>query len=165
MRRDLAAPLPELRAPEGYTLREATLTDDVALASLLSESFGDEWDAPRVRQVLLEHPEVPRTFVVERDGDLAATASYQLIPGEWPEAGWVHFVGGAARHAGLGLGGLVTLRVMHEARAAGKREAVLTTDDWRLPAIRTYLKLGFEPNCWHESHAERWEAVRAKLSA
>ena len=41
--------------------------------------------------------------------------------------------------------------------------ARLWTDDWRLPAIKTYLNLGFEPDIEHESHPERWRAVFEKL--
>ncbi len=35
----------------------------------------------------------------------------------------------------------------------------LCTDDWRLPAVKTYLNLGFEPEIIHESHPARWKAV------
>ena len=49
----------------------------------------------------------------------------------------------------------------------GLKECLLSTDDWRLPAIRTYLELGFEPD-YDEADGvskARWAAVREKLAA
>jgi mycothiol synthase len=43
--------------------------------------------------------------------------------------------------------------------AANLDVAVLETDDWRLAAIRTYLRLGFEPDPVEEEHAARWRRV------
>ncbi len=38
----------------------------------------------------------------------------------------------------------------------GFRRCILRTDDFRLPAIKTYLDLGFAPEMLDESHPERW---------
>ncbi|MDR3689213.1 MAG: hypothetical protein P4L46_07535, partial [Fimbriimonas sp.] len=56
-----------------------------------------------------------------------------------------------------------TVQVVVEAAAAGKRDIRLTTDDFRLAAIQTYLNLGFEPDMWHESHPGRWAAILQEL--
>ena len=45
----------------------------------------------------------------------------------------------------------------------GRQRAFLSTDDFRLPAIRTYLKLGFEPYLVHENQRERWRKVLAAI--
>jgi mycothiol synthase len=47
-------------------------------------------------------------------------------------------------------------------RARGYRDAVLETDDFRLPAIRTYLRHGYVPvteNVKGENHLKRWSAI------
>ncbi len=148
---------------EGYQLREATSADAEGIARVLERSFEEPWSVDRVREVLLDHPEVPKTFVVEHVGTLVATTSYQIMPREWPTSGWVHYVGADPTHGGKGLGYAVVLAVLHEADRDGKLDSMLTTDDPRLPAIRTYFKLGFEPDMWHESHAERWREVYRAL--
>ncbi|MGV3613738.1 MAG: GNAT family N-acetyltransferase [Fimbriimonas sp.] len=162
-RRDLEG-LPEMPIlPDGYVLREATAEDADALGVVLTRSFEEPWPAQRVRDVLLDHPEVPTTFLIAHGGVPVATASYQLMPNDFPDSGWVHYVGADPNHGGKGLGYAVVLAVLHAAKGAGKRDSLLTTDDPRLAAIRTYLKLGFEPDLWHESHPERWRAVYQAL--
>ena len=39
----------------------------------------------------------------------------------------------------------------------------LSTDDWRLPAIKVYLKLGYEPLLYADDMKGRWKAVCGKL--
>ena len=159
----LESTLPQIVIPEGYALRKASLEDAEPLASTLLASFGMDWNVAKVRAELLDHPDVPTTWLIACEGEVVATASYQLKPVDFPDAGWVHWVGARAEHSGRKLGTVVTLAVLHEAVSDGKREVRLTTDDWRLPAIASYLKLGFEPLSWHESHEARWETVLAKL--
>lgn len=66
-------------------------------------------------------------------------------------------------HRGHRLGYWLTLATLHYFRDHGFQQAILDTDDFRLPAIREYLDLGFEPEYTHPSHTERWERIRAEL--
>jgi mycothiol synthase len=50
-------------------------------------------------------------------------------------------------------------------RERGCGEAILDTDDFRLPAIRTYLRLGFTPEISADDHAHRWDRIFAELDA
>jgi len=153
----------ERALPEGYVLRIATPADDVNLGEMMHVGFDRTWDAEKVNEELLRHPEVPKTFVVEKGGAIVAGASYQ-VKAETPRVGWIHWVAAHPDHAGKGLGYVVTRAVIVESLERGNLSEALTTDDERLPAIATYLKLGFEPECWHPSHEERWEQVRSRLS-
>lgn len=157
--------VPETRAlADGYRLRKASLLDAEPLGGLLGAAFGDRWDVDRVNEVLLVNRDVATTWVVETyEGEIVATASYQLMPERFPFSGWVHYVAADANHGGKGLGRVVTVQVVVEAAAAGKRDIRLTTDDFRLAAIQTYLNLGFEPDMWHESHPGRWAAILQEL--
>jgi mycothiol synthase len=47
---------------------------------------------------------------------------------------------------------------------AGYEEIYLRTDDHRLPAIKTYLKLGWEPFLCAPDMAERWRTVCQQLN-
>jgi mycothiol synthase len=63
---------------------------------------------------------------------------------------------------------LVSLAVLHYLRERGFRAADLSTDDRRLPAIRTYLALGFVPVYLtdeerFDDHEARWSAIFALL--
>jgi mycothiol synthase len=67
-------------------------------------------------------------------------------------------------HRGKRLGYVVSLAVLHDLRRHGCREAALLTDDPRIPAIKTYLSLGFLPALTDDTHPARWEAVAALLA-
>jgi mycothiol synthase len=147
----------------GFVLREAVAGDAEGIARVLREAFAEPWPTEMARRELLDHPQVPVTFVVERDKEIIATASYQIQSEPDPEAGWLHWVGVLPSAQGLGLGEIVCRRVLVEAKERQRTGLFLTTDDPRLPAIRTYFKLGFEADCCHASHLGRWEAVRGLL--
>lgn len=67
-------------------------------------------------------------------------------------------------HRGKSLGAVVTLEVMSAALRAGRVGMLLHTDEHRLPAIKTYLKLGFVPETdWEPSARGRWEIVLERL--
>jgi len=71
----------------------------------------------------------------------------------------LHMVGVAKKHTGKGLGFQVSLAALHQMAKEGSEFAVLQTDDFRLPAIKTYLKLGFKPVIVDENQIERWNAI------
>ena len=73
------------------------------------------------------------------------------------EVGWVAVV---PHMQGRRLGSVVTQAVIGEAEERGRREVFLRTDDWRLPAVVSYLRLGFRP--WFD-RAHRAGAVAACL--
>jgi mycothiol synthase len=162
MRLPSLAALPALVVPGGYALRQATPGDLVALLHCLSAAFPEiEWSEERVRTTLFDDTSVKAVFVVEApDQTLVATASARLDPTNHPQAGYVHWVGVDPANVGHGLGKLVSLAVLHEFARRGFSQSVLETDDFRLPAIRLYKKLGFAPECTHPSHEARWAALR-----
>ncbi len=151
--------------PGGYRLRVAEDADADALAALLRAAFDDDdWTTARVRADLLDAPDVVSTWVIDFDGQPAATASTRLRADRFPDSGYVHWVGALPSHAGRRLGFIVSLAVLHEFVRLGCRDAVLETDDFRLPAIKTYRNLGFRPEIQEETHAARWKAVEEKLA-
>ena len=66
-------------------------------------------------------------------------------------------------HRGKRLGYMVSVAALHKTAEDGRQSALLHTDDFRLPAIKTYLTLGFEPLLVHESQRERWPRVFEEL--
>jgi mycothiol synthase len=165
MRRPNLAGLPALPPlPSGYEWRE--LREDALdlVSALMTVAFEDEsWTAERVHREFMASPDVRKTFVIVWGERAVASASVQ-IPEKSPETGYLHWVAADPEHRGRRLGYIVSLAVLHELARHGCRDAALLTDDPRLPAIKTYLNLGFLPEHRDETHPARWEAVTALLA-
>ncbi len=138
---------------------KATPEDAAQIAALLSEAFEEEWDAERVIRELGPDEGVDASFVVRESQAVVAVASARHVPDLYPGAGYLHYVAADSSRAGRGLGSVVTLAVLRHFRDEGLDTAVLETDDFRLPAIRTYLKLGFVPEYRHQADQGRWSRV------
>ena len=46
----------------------------------------------------------------------------------------------------------------------GMEMAYLTTDDWRIPAIKSYLRIGFEPDLSNDDFKTRWTKILTDLN-
>jgi mycothiol synthase len=150
----------------GYLLRAAQREESEELATVLSNAFPDmAWSSPRVREVLIDAPDVSQTFVITWDRAIVGTASVRNLPTLFPNAGIVHWVAVHQDHRGNALGRALTERVCEQIASDGFAIAFLETDDHRLPAIKAYLSLGFEPHHTDESHPGRWEAVMTQIKS
>lgn len=156
-----AAPLP----PESpVTVREATRGDAAALARLLGAAFPElQWDVARVDKDLFDPADVPATYVVDEGGRIVATASVRYNE-RFPGAGYVHWVGVDPAQRGRRLGTIVMARVMRRFVADGRTFSILETDDFRLPAIASYLGQGFIPHYTESDHEDRWSKVFEQLA-
>jgi mycothiol synthase len=164
MRRPHLRELPPPELLTGYRLRTAGPEDTEGLAALLTLAFAESWDLDLTRHRLIDDSSVVAIYVIEREaGPIVATASARLVPDQYPGSGYLHWVGAAPAESGKRLGCQVTLAVLSEFARRGLVDSVLETDDWRLPAIATYLKCGYVPENREPGDAERWEAVRAAL--
>ena len=76
-----------------------------------------------------------------------------------PYGGELGWVAGSPAHAGRGLGTAVCAAVVRRFLTAGYRRVYLLTDDWRLPALKVYLKLGFVPYLFEAGMAARWQGI------
>jgi len=166
MKRDDLAGLPPVVLPEGYTLRSSIDSDGVYWALILNETFGGDRTEESFVKEMVEHPAYRAErifFVCDPEGIPCATASAYRQE-EWgAETGYVHYVATRPAHAGKKLGYLVSLAVLHKFQEEGCPYVVLQTDDFRLPAIKTYLRLGFHPLLVHENQPERWRAILCAL--
>lgn len=164
MRRPWLDDLPEAPSlPAGATLRAYQPADCHALAALLTRAFGETWDEARVLRDLAEASDVERVYVVAQGEGVLATASARMVPERYPGSGYVHWVAADPAVQGRGLGTLVTLRVLQHFRMAGLKDAVLETNDFRLAAIRSYLRLGFVPEYEEAEDRLRWARVLPRL--
>ena len=109
-------------------------------------------------------PQVGQLILVLSEGRAVATAQLDLHQHDryagLAEVGWVAVV---PRLQGRRLGSVVTQAVIGEAEEQGRREVFLRTDDWRLPAVVSYLRLGFRPWLIEPTALERWRLVFGQL--
>lgn len=166
MERPTLADLPPLDPPAGVSVRHFAPGDESVWVDLINDSFGCAHPAAWFHERLGDGQFLPeRVWFACLDGEPVATAS------AWLDArlgdatvGVLHMVGALTRARGRGLGRLACVAALHRLAAEGRTSAGLLTDDFRLPAIRTYLGLGFVPRLSHASHAARWEVIRSRLA-
>ena len=159
---------PPVALPPFAIVRTAGRDDAPVLAALLHRAFPEkEWTLEKTMGAFFDDPTVRATFVAQRQsgGPLLATASARIDPMNFPDDGYLHWVGADPDARGLGLGRAVSLAAMRHLRGLGLGRIVLETDDHRLPAIHLYRSLGFAPVPWHETHPARWERIERALAA
>ena len=158
--------LPELELPAGYGMRTYQEGDEVHWANIISDSFGG-----RERTAQDTRNEITGRDVFLPDGLYFTT--HQGVPVgtacAWRESvdekdvGYVHMVGVVAEHTGHKLGKWVSLAVLTYFRDNGFKCSMLDTDDFRVPAVKTYLNLGFIPVYVEDEQPERWRKIFKKL--
>lgn len=158
---------PQVRLPDGYSLRNYQPSDQSQYAVLMEKAGFGLWDAQRIQQTFL-HTLPEAFFVVEHrpSKTVVATALANHKPSELhPHGGELGWVAADPAHHGKGLGSAVCAAVVGTFLNKGYKDIYLLTDDFRLPAIHVYLKLGFEPLLFAPDMAARWKAIHAQLTA
>jgi mycothiol synthase len=156
---------PFVSVADGYNLRTFRPGEMEAYLELAHKARFDHFTAESVAEYMTRV--IPGGFfVVEHDetGDLVASAMAQHVPDEMhPEGGVLGWVMGMPGHSGRGLGATVCAAATARLLRAGYERIYLKTDDWRLPALKTYFKLGWVPLLFEPDMEERWREVCAKL--
>ncbi len=159
-----------LVAPEpvpGYGLRTFRPGDEEVWIAILQTGELGTWDRPRLDEMMrgarAELP-VDGIFFATYDDRPVGTACTLLHPGDGGRVAELGWVAVAPEHRGHGLGLRVCHAVLDFIHRLGHGYAYLLTDDFRLPAIRIYLRLGFEPEITDPSHPARWAALRQALA-
>ena len=165
MRRPNLQGLEPLKPPEGIQIRTWQPGDDVHWERIIGTSFGREPGAISFDHSMRHDPAFlpERIFFAQLDGKPVATASAYHAGPALPRTGRIHYVGTLPEARGRRLGRLVSLAALHRMRQENLVAALLSTDDFRLAAIKTYLRLGFEPLLVDENQRDRWQTVFAAL--
>lgn len=158
-------PAPEFTIPSGLTVRPicdtveeiAAWIDLMAEGELISAPTPDHFD-----KLIRNRPgcSISDCFVIEENGNIIASiTSYMLPDGD----GDIHMVACSKKARGRGMGKLLMKIALKKLTDEGCNGVVLTTDDFRVPAIATYLADGFCPVLREEDHAERWARILKEL--
>ena len=138
---------PEITLPEGYAIRSFREGDEEDYVAVLNDRDLGDWTVERL-QSILTNPLSPEGvyFVTWNDIPVATACAQDLSPDEdgkrIGELGWL---AANPEHKGKQLGMAVSAAVVNHLLDLGYNEICLLTDHWRYPALKTYLKLGFEP--------------------
>jgi mycothiol synthase len=154
--------LDEPEAPDGYALRQFRAADRDAYSQL----FGLAFEKKGVLGDIIATVHYGGFFVVEHyeTGNIVASSiAHGPIP-RFPDSGMLGWLVADPRHAGKGLGTLVSAAVTNRLSLEPCDRNYLLTDDHRLPAIGIYLKLGWRPCISGVDMERRWRDIHRKLN-
>ena len=104
-------------------------------------------------------PEEDLFFVTDPTGKRVATIAAVRHP---DRTGYIHMVGSHPVCRGKGVGRAMLAHALDVIESRGVDYTILTTDDFRLPAIKLYLDAGFRPVLWTDPDSDmiaRWDKV------
>ena len=156
-------PVPEVRRPAaGYALRGVRPEDRHSY----SQTFQTAFDEPSPFADLMRKMLPEGFFVVEHmpTGTVVAASTAANYPkAQHPDGHSLQWVVAHADHLGTG-SGQATVAAATEALAnSAPNYSYLSTDDFRLPAINIYLKLGWKPLLFQDDQITRWAKIFQKL--
>ncbi len=161
----LPAP-PEAVIPAGYELRLYRPGDEAGFFTVMSLAGFQDWDdqtlAPWLAKVL---PDGWFLICQQTTGEIVATAMATHNSADLhPFGGELGWVAGHPAHAGQGLGLAICAAVVRRFIRAGYHNLYLQTDDFRLPALKIYLKLGYVPFLFAQDMKDRWQVICERLN-
>ena len=147
--------LKEISVPAQFSVRSYQNGDDIKWEKIIQASFNSKMSFKKDIEAN-EFFRTERVYFVCDKGEPIATAIAWYDKNWDSSVGYLHMVGMLQEYGGKGLGRQASLAALHQMKRDGRKSAVLTTDDFRIPAIKTYLKMGFKPQITHKSHQDRW---------
>ena len=157
--------LPPLILPPGYELRTFREGDEEVWGRIMEGRVGSGWDIERVKRELTSQPQFIHDgvfFVTYGDMPIGSACAWRPTAEEWTH-GVLHMVSVLEDHRGRRLGECLSISALRWFRDQGFKDVSLSTDDWRLPAIKQYLGMGFQPVITDASMGRRWRRVKAAL--
>lgn len=167
MKRTNLEDLPPLDLPKGYVCRPMQADEVWAYLHVLNRSTHSggadrEWFQKAFASDPGYDPSYVQIIWKDKDPVAAATGWHDTIDGE--EWGKVHWVGVVAEERHKGLGTAAALASLHVLQKRGFQQAMLDTQLWRMPAIATYLGLGFESWPTKAAPEALWETILDSLA-
>lgn len=157
--------IPEPVVPEGFTLRTVRDGELAEYSALRVSAEFKPWTIEDMAKYLERAlPDALYLAVETATGRFAASAGAEHSANpDHPEFGNLGWVMAHPDMRGRHLGRTVSLAAMRRLYQAGYRTFSLSTDDFRLPAVKTYLQLGWRPWLIEPDMIERWEKVGREL--
>jgi ribosomal protein S18 acetylase RimI-like enzyme len=161
--------------PLFYSLRTCSFSaiEVEQISTVLDMAYGiqhRQWTPERVKTTLCDQITIRKTFVIDfldpkadpptfKASNIVACGSIRLHE-KYPGKGFINWIAVHPDHQGQGLASIIVFTILKEFFQDYKfKEVALETQDTSLPAIVTYLKLGFLPTITDETHEERWKKI------
>ncbi len=164
IRRDLNE-LPDIRLPDGYKLTSYRSGYSNNWREIIAASFELAPEKFDFEKSIRKNPffREERVKFICYEGKPIATCSAFHRADYLPEYGMIHYLGALPGHKGKKLGYWIMLACLHQMKKDGFTGSWLSTDDFRLPAIKTYLNLGYVPFLVDCNQRDRWRKVLENL--
>ena len=161
-------PAKDISMPDGvklerFTERKTALADWLEIVS--HGLTGEVMDAEFYNKCMYgdyKYYDENKCFFLVKDGEAAATITVICDPDK--KEGYIHMVACKESFRGQGLGNLLNEVAVSVLKNEGMETAYLTTDDWRLPAIKSYLKFGFVGDTSTENFKSRWDLILKEIN-
>lgn len=156
-------PVEPLAAPDGYTLRTYRPGDAAGFVAVNTAITGTPWTVEQFEENMLGQEGIRPEgifFAVDALGNIVGTTTGWVREGG---IGYLHMVSVDPGCRGKKLGELLIGAALDYMAKQGCPYVVLNTDDFRLPAIHLYLKLGFVPVLNGADMEDRWRAILKQL--
>ena len=153
--------IPELEVPDGYEIRQLQAGEEKKYMAMRPMSGFSEWTDEYMANYLKGPARRVMVMVDKSNGTFVQAASAEEFPEEGTgQFGWLL---SNPEYRGRGFGRIISIATMQALKEEGFRKFIILTDDFRVPALRIYLKLGWHPVFFAEDMEGRWNAIREKL--
>ena len=149
-----------IKLSKKYSLNEYSKDLDITWIELLCMGeFDGEWNKKTFNEFIspIERKKGSKV-ILENNTAIAATFASAVIY-ENKEVGRLDFVVTHPDHRKKGLGKNICIAVINHFIEKKYKKVILQTDDWRIPAIAVYLKLGFKPVITSKELEKRWNKI------
>jgi mycothiol synthase len=156
---------PTVRLPPGYGLRTYRPGDEPRFFEVMALAGWPGWNDDKLRPWIARIPPESWFMAIHEQSDQIVATAMGLHDhsDQHPFGGELGWVASDPAHAGQGLGIAVCAAVTARLIGAGYRNIHLYTEDFRLAALKTYLRLGYLPYLFSGEMPARWQAVCAQL--
>ena len=151
----------EIVIPEGFHLRTYKEKDKKGLLDIFSLSGLADWNESELETIISSF--LPHGFfvVVENDSEkIVAPMGARHTPNKvHPNAGDIGWLCSHPSYSGKGLGYIAAAAATNRLIEIGYSNIYVNTDDYRLPAIKIFLKLGYQPLMYNSNIEDRWRLI------
>ena len=158
-------PIADVEIPAGYSISNyKTEADKLAWCECCRNGLiADDAGVEAFDDCITNRKDIHMTedvFFLDYDGEHVGTITAYVMKGN---VGDVHMVGIRTDHRGKGLAKILTSVALKHLNAKGVTHVELTTDEWRVSAVKSYLTAGFRPVEYDIGMQDRWEAMLETL--
>jgi mycothiol synthase len=158
--------LPPVILDKAYTFKTIAEGNEMDYIHVIRNTFYKNADINWFRESFLEDANYdPENQIIIWKGKepIAVATAWQVNFNDKP-VGMIHMLGVSESYQGQGIGRQIALITLYRLKERGFKEAIVGTQDYRIPAICLYHSLGFRPLFLHWTHKKRWKRISAEIN-